>query len=125
MADNEDVYVDTDFLIALTRSDDRLHEEAEEKYERYENRLVAIPSVFLEYSLVTIDWIDDLQTVFANLLELVQYRGDEEVVLRAAYYMDEHELTPFDAFHCAEAHEHKIISSDQKFDKTLVDRIEL
>ncbi len=125
MVDNGDVYVDTDFLIALTHSDDRLHEEAEEKYERYENRLVATSSVFLEYSLVTIDWIDDLQTVFANLLELVQYRGDEEVVLRAAHYMDEHELTPFDAFHCAEVHEDKIISSDQKFDRTQVDRIEL
>lgn len=83
------------------------------------------PSVFLEYSLVTINWIDDLQTVFANLLKLVRYSGDEEVVLRAAHYMDEYELTPFDAFHCAEVHEEKIIRSDQKFDRTLVDRIEL
>ncbi len=125
MTASEDVYVDTDFLIALTHSDDRLHEEAEEKYESYEDKLVATPYVFLEYSLVTIDWIDDLQTVFANLMELVRYSGNEEVALRAAYYMDEEKLTPFDAFHCAEVHEEKIISSDKKIDKTLVDRIEL
>lgn len=125
MTNDKKVYVDTDFIIALTRPEDRLHKEAEEKFEEYQDRLVATPFVFLELSLVAIDWVDDIQPIFANLLELVEYTGDEEAVLRAAFYMDEDELTPFDAFHCAHIHQEKVISSDEKFDKTDVDRIEL
>lgn len=118
------VLVDTDFIIAYIRENDRLHERAVELFNEYDD-LYASPYVFLELGLVLTGWSDNVKSVMANVMEIVEPIGDEEVILRAGYYMDEYGLTAFDAFHCAHANDQKIISSDKGFDRTSVNRIDL
>lgn len=119
------VYVDTDFLIAFLREEDRLHGQAKKMNERYGGALVATPYVFLELALIATDWIDNILSVFADVLEIVSCTCEEETVLRAGFYMDSLSMTAFDAFHCASADGERIISSDEDFDDTNVERIKL
>lgn len=65
----------------------------------------------------------------ANLLELVPVRpeADEEAILAAATYLDEHDMTPFDALHAGIAvmRDERILTSDKAFNDLDIQRVPL
>lgn len=125
------MYVETDFLFAIAKSDDWLKEEAEKVTERediYTSRLAY--TEFLVRTYQADEGLDfDAVQVIANLLNTVPIRpkADEEALLAAAAYLDEHEMTPFDALHAgiAATREESILTSDQAFEELDVERIPL
>lgn len=117
--------VDTDFLVALFREDDGLGEHAEELYREHEGDLVAPPYVFLELLFVAIDYDMDPERVVANGLELVECSHDDELLLRAAHFVKEMDMTPVDAVVAAFSDGRRVISSDEALDRADVDRIAL
>ncbi|MBS1263596.1 MAG: hypothetical protein MAG715_00779 [Methanonatronarchaeales archaeon] len=117
--------VDTDFLVALFREDDGLGEHAEELYREHEGNLVAPPYVLLELLFVSIDYSMDPERVVANALELVECSHDEGLLLKAAHFVKEMEMTPLDAVVAAFSDGRRVISSDSALDRAGVERIEL
>lgn len=126
------MYVETDFLIALLKPDDWLQEQAEATLERDE----AVYTSLLSYVELLVEAYDpgrgidyDVPGVVANLLEVVPIKpaADEDVALAAATYLDEHEVTPFDAFHAGVAvtNDGRIHASDRIYDELGLDRIPL
>lgn len=126
------MYVETDFLIALAKTDDWLNEWAqttlEGEDEVYTSLLAYVELLVAAYQPG--DGIDyDVPRVVANLLEVVPIEPahDEGVALAAATYLDEHEITPFDAFHAgiAATRDDRIHSSDRIFDELDLDWVPL
>ena len=126
------MYVETDFLIALTSSDDWLHDQAVGTLQTREDIHTSLLS-YLEFLVQAYDPGKgvpfDVPRVVANLLEAVPIdpRSDEEVALAAATYLNEHSITPFDAFHGAISamNDEEIHSSDQVYDAIGLTRIPL
>lgn len=126
------MYVETDFLIALVKPDDWLNDRAEAALggdeEIYTSLLAYVELLVEAYEPdVGIDY--DVPRVVANLLEVVPIEPvhDEDVALAAATYLDEHEVTPFDAFHAGitATNGDRICSSDRIFDDLDLDRVPL
>lgn len=125
------MYVETDFLFALATPDDWLSEEATAALDREEIHTSIL--AYAEFLVATYEEGEgfdfDVPRTVANLLELVPVRpeADEEVLLAAATYLDEHELTPFDALHAAVAatRDERILASDRAFDDLDVERVPL
>lgn len=126
------LYVETDFLIALLKPDDWLRAQAEATLERHESvytSLLAYVELLVE-AYEPGEGIDyDVSNVVANLLEVVPLRptADEDVVLAAATYLDEHDVTPFDAFHAGVAvtNDDRIHATDRVYEELGLDRIPL
>lgn len=125
------MYVETDFLFAVAKSDDWLSDRAERALEREE-----VHTSLLAYGEFLVSAYDpgkgfdfDVPRTVANLLETVPVRpeADQQVLLAAATYLDEHELTPFDALHAgmAAARGERILASDRAFDEVDVERVPL
>lgn len=117
--------VDTDFLVALFREGDGLGTHAEELYQEYEGDLLAPPYVFLELLFVAIDYDMDPERVVANAMEIVECSHDDEVLLTAAHFVKELEMTPVDAVVAAFSEGRRVISSDAALDRAGVARIAL
>lgn len=126
------MYVETDFLIALVKPDDWLNEQTEAtlqgEEELYSSLLAYVELLVEAYEPgAGIDY--DVPRAVANLLEVVPIKPahDENVALAAATYLDEHEVTPFDAFHAAIAvtRGDRIHSSDRVYDELDVERVPL
>ncbi len=125
------MYVETDFLFAVAKPDDWLSEQAEQALEREEvhTSLIAYGE-FLVSAYDPDEGFDfDVSPAVANLLATVPVRpeADEEALLAAAHFLDEHELTPFDALHAgvAATRDESILGSDQAFDEVDVERVPL
>jgi predicted nucleic acid-binding protein len=125
------MYVETDFLFALAKPDDWLKPEANAALEREEihTSLLAYGE-FLVRAYEPGEGFDfDVPRLVANLLEMVPIRpeADEEAVLAASFYLDEHDMTPFDALHAgiAATREERILSSDKAFDNIDIERVPL
>ncbi len=126
------MYVETDFLIALTSPDDWLHDQAVETLETREDIHTSLIT-YLEFLVQAYDpgagVPFDVPSVVANLLEEVPIdpQADEAVALTAATYLDEHPITPFDAFHGAISamNNEEIHSSDQVYDDLGLARVPL
>lgn len=126
------LYVETDFLIALLKSDDWLRERVEATLESDEPVYTSLLS-YVELLVEAYEpgrGIDyDVPRVVANLLEIVPIRpvGDEDVALAAATFLDEHDVTPFDAFHAGVAvtNGDRIHASDRIYDELGLDRVPL
>lgn len=126
------MYVETDFLIALVKPDDWLRARTATTLEGDESVYTSLLA-YLELLVEAYEpgqGIDyDVPRVVANLLEIVPIEpsDDEAVVLVAATFMDEHEVTPFDAFHAgiAVTNDGRIHSSDRIYDDLDLDRIPL
>lgn len=126
------MYVETDFLIALVKPDDWLNARAEATLaedESVHTSLLAYVELLVE-AYEPGQGIDyDVPRVVANLLELVPIKptADEDVVLAAATYLDEHDITPFDAFHAGIAITEggRIHSSDRVYEALDIERIPL
>jgi hypothetical protein len=59
----------------------------------------------------------DVESVVVNAAELVEVRGDTDMVLTAASYVAQHGFTPFDAIHLVESGDVPIVSSDSTYDE--------
>lgn len=125
------MYVETDFLIALAKPDDWLTERAEETLATREvhTSLLAYAE-FLTHAYDPGDGIGfDVPRVVANLLERVPIRpaSHEDAALAAATFLDEHDMTPFDAFHAgiAVTEGERIHASDRAFDDLEIERVPL
>jgi len=122
------MYVETDFLFALAKSDDWLQPEAEAALEREDVHTSLL--AYAEFLVRTYEpgegFAFDVSGTVADLLELVPVRpdADEAALLAATVYLDEHDVTPFDAIHAgiATARGGRILASDAVFDELDVDR---
>lgn len=127
------MYVEADFLIALTKSDDWLQEQAQATLA---DDSVDVHSSLLAYAELLIQAYEpdegigfDVPRVVANLLEEVPIvpESDEEAALAAATYLDEHQITPFDALHAGltVTRDERIHSSDRVYDELGLDHVPL
>lgn len=127
------MYVETDFLIALVKNQDWLRESALEALEERDD----IHTSILAYAEVLVLFYDrgqseydiDAPRAIANLLELVPIspKTHEDAVLAAAAFLEEYQLTPFDALHAGviATSGEEVLSSEQDYDTVGLDRIPL
>jgi predicted nucleic acid-binding protein len=127
------VYVETDFLTALVKNEDWLRESALEALEEHDD----IHTSILAYAEVLVLFYDREQSAYdidapraiANLLELVPIRPKEheDAVLAAAAFLEEYQLTPFDALHAGvvATSGEAVLSSEGDYDTVGLDRIPL
>ena len=122
------MYVETDFLFALAKPDDRLQPGAEAALEREDvhTSLLAYAEFLVRAYEPGEGFGFDVSGTVANLLELVPVRpeADEAALLAAVTYLDECNVTPFDAIHAgiASTRGGQILASDAVFDELDVER---
>jgi predicted nucleic acid-binding protein len=110
------MYVESDFLLALARSDEWLAGAAEDAFERHRDDLWTSHYTLVELLVVAYREGHDAESVVVNAKNLVEVRGDAETVLAAASYVEEEGLTPFDALHVASSGADPVVSSDTVYD---------
>lgn len=118
------MYVETDFLFALVKEDDWLAEPAEQALADHDD----IHTSILAYAELLVLLYDREESgyelepsrVVTNLLQLVPIEPEahEKAVLAAAAFLDEHDMTPFDALHAGVVSQRGegILSSEQEYD---------
>jgi predicted nucleic acid-binding protein len=120
------VFVETDFLLAISKDDDWLQERAEEALT--DRDVVTSPFAYLELLIVLERYQFDYVRLFANLLDIVPVSNEKEqqVVLKAVAYFEDG-MTPFDSFHAATAETRgfSILSSDKAYEDIDADRVPL
>ncbi|WP_276300420.1 type II toxin-antitoxin system VapC family toxin [Halorussus lipolyticus] len=127
------MYVETDFLIALVKDDDWLREPAlralEERDDVHTSILAYAEVLVLFYDRGQAEYEIDAPRAITNLLELVPIRPErhEDAVLAAATFLEEHQMTPFDALHAgmATTGDGSVLSSEQDYDTAGLDRLPL
>lgn len=127
------MYVETDFLTALVKEDDWLRGPAtralDENEDLHTSVLAYAELLVLFYDRERADFDIDAPRAITNLLELVSIRPErhEEAVLVAATYLDEHEMTPFDALHAGMAviGDGSVLSSERDYDEVGLERVPL
>lgn len=127
------MYVETDFLVALIKEDDWLHDAAitalEERDDIHTSMLAYAEVLVLFYDREQAAFEIDAPRAITNLFELVPIRPEthEEAVLAAATYLDEFDMTPFDALHAGMATlaGGAVLSSEQDYDDAGLDRTPL
>jgi hypothetical protein len=110
------MYAETDFLLALIKDEDWLGDAAEAIYHRHQGELWT--SQFTLIVLLMLAYREELQTerVISNATSLLEVRGDQDTVVAAATYVEDHGFTPFDALHLVESGGDVIVSSDKSYD---------
>ena len=116
------IYADTDLFLALMNPNDWLKENAKKILERYEGQITTSETTFLELLIVAKKY--DLDPVRLTSAVMALTGIEDDVYLRAAYYMKEYGLNAFDAFHAAKCG-CLIISSDRAYEKVGIKRIRL
>ena len=123
------MYVETDFLVALLKDEDWLRELALEALGEREDIWTSI----LAYAEILVLFYDreqaayeiDVPRAIANLLEIVPITPDqhEDAVLAAAAFIDEYDMTPFDALHAGMAAtlDETVLSSEQDYETVGLD----
>lgn len=127
------MYVETDFLTALVKDDDWLREPAiralEERDDIHTSILAYAEVLVLFYDRETAEYDIDPPRAISNLLELVPIVPEvhENAVLAAAAFLDEYEMTPFDALHAGivTTGEGQVLSSEQDYDTIGLERVPL
>lgn len=127
------MYVETDFLVALVKDDDWLQDVAVPALEAHD----AVHTSILAYAEVLVLFYDceaaeyeiDAPRAITNLLELVPIEpaAHEDAVLAAAAFLDQHDLTPFDALHAGlvTTGDGRVLSTEQDYDTVGLDRTPL
>jgi hypothetical protein len=116
------MYAETDFLLALIKDEDWLGEAAEHVYDKHGDELWTSQYTLVELMLVGYREDRDVERTVANAADLIEIRGDVDTVVAAASYVEEYDLTPFDALHLVESNDETIVSSDsayEEFDRRL------
>jgi predicted nucleic acid-binding protein len=124
------MYVETDFLVALLKTEDWLRDAAlralDERDDIHTSILAYAEVLVLFYDREAADYEIDAPRAVTNLLELVPIRPEphEDAVLAATVFIDEHDLTPFDALHAglAVTNDDAVLSSEQAYDTVGLDR---
>lgn len=127
------MYVETDFLTALVKDDDWLQDAAiralEERDDIHTSILAYAEILVLFYDREAATYDIDAPRAITNLLELVpiQPKEHEDAVLAAAAFIDEDNLTPFDALHAGivTTGENRVLSTEQDYDTIGLDRTPL
>ncbi len=127
------VHVETDFLTALVKDDDWLRESAvrslEERDDIHTSILAYAEVLVLFYDRENAEYEVDPPRAISNLLELVPIvpNEHEDAVLAAAAFLDEYDMTPFDALHAGvvTTGEGRVLSSEQDYDAIGLDRTPL
>ncbi|MXR40503.1 PIN domain-containing protein [Halobaculum sp. WSA2] len=126
------MYVESDFLFALAKPSDWLKADAEAALDEYDvHTSIATYVEFLVYFYDEKDaeYTLPVTQVIPNLLELIPVQPDEheDALLAATAFIDEEELTPFDAVHAGIAHVEgeSVLSTDRAYDSVGVERIPL
>lgn len=128
------MYVETDFLTALLNEDDWLQDAAiralEEHDDIHTSVLAYAEVLVLFYDREAAEYETDAPRAITNLLELVPIVPEEQhedAVLAAAAFLDESDLTPFDALHAGlvTTGEKRVLSTEQDYDTVGLDRISL
>jgi predicted nucleic acid-binding protein len=126
------VYVETDFLVSLLKDEDWLQEPARKTIEER-----SVQTSILAYAEVLVLFYDreqssysiDAPRAIANLLEVVPVVPEKhaEAVLAAAAFLDEYDMTPFDALHAGivTTGDGRICATDRVFDEVGLDRVPL
>ena len=110
------MYAEVDFLLALIKDDDWLGKSAERIYREHHDEFWTSHYALLELMLVAYREDRNVERVVADASELLDVRGDTDLVLAAASYVSERGLTPFDAVHVVAAEDSPIVSSDSAYD---------
>lgn len=127
------MYVETDFLTALVKDDDWLRESAisalQERDEVHTSILAYAEVLVLFYDRERAEYDIDASRAITNLLEMVPIAPEhhEEAVLAAAAFLDEYDMTPFDALHAGlvATGDEQVLSSEQDYDAVGLDRVPL
>jgi predicted nucleic acid-binding protein len=126
------VYVETDFLVALVRDDDWLHDAAVAALDEHADE--DIHTSILSYAELLVLFYErdqagytiDAPRAIGNLLELVPVEptSHEDALLAAATFIDDEDLTPFDALHAGlvAAGDGRVLSSETDYDAVGLDR---
>lgn len=117
------IYADTDFFLALVKDDDWLQERAAAIALENEGDIYTSRATLLELLVISDRFEFDRMEALAYALEIAEIPEDEDVLFQAADYMEQDDLTAFDAYHVAYADEDPIISSDKSFDDVTDDRL--
>ncbi|WP_327052940.1 PIN domain-containing protein [Halomicrococcus gelatinilyticus] len=110
------MYAETDFLLALVKDEDWLGEAAETVYRDHRDELWTSRFTLVELLLVAYREDRDAERVVTNAADLVEVRGDVDVVVAAATYVEDHGFTPFDALHLVESDGDTVVSSDETYE---------
>lgn len=124
------MYVETDFLTALLKDDDWLQDavlQAIEDREDVHTSILAYAEVLvLFYDRERAEYEIDAPRAITNLLELVPIRPavHEDAVLAAATFLEDHDMTPFDALHAGitTTEGGTVLSSEQDHETLDLDR---
>lgn len=124
------MYVETDFLTALLKDDDWLQDGAlqavDDRDDIYTSILAYAEVLVLCYDREQAEYDIDVPRAITNLLELVPIRPaeHEDAVLAAATFLDDYQLTPFDALHAgmATTGDGSVLSSEKDYDTVGLDR---
>lgn len=124
------MYVETDFLVALVRDDDWLHDAAVAALDEHDDIHTSILSyaelLVLFYERGQAGYVIDAPRAIGNLLELVPVEpaSHEDALLAAATFIDDEDLTPFDALHAGlvAAGDGAVLSSESDYDAVGLDR---
>lgn len=127
------MYVETDFLVALAKDDDWLGDAAVRALEAHDDvhtSILAYAEVLvLFYDREAADYEIDVPRAVTDLLELVPVvpAEHEDAVLAAAAFIDEHDLTPFDALHAGVVATtgERVCSTERAYDAVGVERVPL
>ncbi|WP_132060268.1 PIN domain-containing protein [Halorussus amylolyticus] len=127
------MYVETDFLTALVKDDDWLRESAirslEERDDIHTSILAYAEVLVLFYDRENAEYEIDPPRAISNLLELVPIVPEihEDAVLAAAAFLDEYDMTPFDALHAGiiTTGDGRVLSSEQDYDTIGLERTPL
>jgi len=124
------MYVESDFLFALTKPSDWLKADAEAALEEYDvHTSLTAYNEFLVYFYdpEAAEYTLPVTELIPNLLELVPVcpEADEAALLTATAFIDESGLTPTDAVHAGIAHTRgePILSTNTAYDAVGVERV--
>jgi predicted nucleic acid-binding protein len=127
------MYVETDFLTALVKDDDWLQAAALRALDEHDDIHTSILAyaeiLVLFYDRDSAEYDIDVPRAVSNMLELVPIvpQAHEDAVLAAAAFIDEYDLTPFDALHAGlvTTGEGRVLSTEQDYDTVGLDRTPL
>lgn len=126
------MYVETDTLVALAKDDDWLQDAAVQalnEYDPHTSILAYAELLVLFYDREQGSYEIDIPRAVTNLLELVPVvpRTHEDAILAAATFIEDEELTPFDALHAglAATRDERLLSSETAYETVGVDHVRL
>ena len=111
------MYVETDFLLALLKDEDWLQESAKQVYEENKDELWTRDYTMIELMLVSYREDKNVLKTVAGACKLIEIKGDQALMKKAASYVTENDFTPLDAIHLVSSEGDKILSTEEDYKK--------